>query len=116
MKAENTTTDHNRTIRVLGLKSDPDVPELLITVGYVANQGAVVGKAVALDNEVIPAIIEALNRPLGGVERRYAENKDFDQWGSDEKYPRAEWRSEAFENNTSLGYWDWVDAQYDAEG
>lgn len=36
-----------------------------------------------------------------------------DHWGSDEKYPREDWQYLVSNNETSLGYWDWVDNQYD---
>jgi len=37
-----------------------------------------------------------------------------DPWGNDPCYPRADWQHEVAENNTSLGYWEWVDAQREA--
>lgn len=60
MKAENKTTDHNRTIRL------SDIPgyngDLLITLGYVNDDNSgVVDKAVCLDNVVIPTIIDLIN-------------------------------------------------------
>ena len=65
MQAENSTTEHNRTIRVTGIpaKHPLDRTELLITIGYVddENDGDRIHKAVALDNHVIPEIIAALN-------------------------------------------------------
>jgi hypothetical protein len=60
MKAENTTTDHNRTIRITDIP-DKDFPELLITICYVDDERSRCGKAVVLDNIVIPAIIKGLN-------------------------------------------------------
>ena len=36
-----------------------------------------------------------------------------DPWGSDPKYPREYWQYEVNNGDTSLGYWDWVDNQYD---
>jgi hypothetical protein len=62
MIAENTTTGHNRTIRIMDI-SDEDFPELLVTVNYVDDDRSRCGKAVVLDNIVIPAIIKALNGP-----------------------------------------------------
>lgn len=38
-----------------------------------------------------------------------------DPWGEDERFPREEWRGEVWSRSTSLGYWDWVEAQYDAD-
>ena len=32
-----------------------------------------------------------------------------DPWGEDPEYPRDDWRHAAGDNDTSLGYWDWVD-------
>lgn len=34
-----------------------------------------------------------------------------DPWGEDPEYPQADWGREASENNTRLGYWDWVASQ-----
>ena len=63
MKADNTTTEHNRTIKVSGIL-DADMPEMLITITYVreTNDANILNKAIALDNLVIPAIIKALNK------------------------------------------------------
>lgn len=62
MKAENTTTGHNRTIRFTDIPGD-ELHEMLITVNYVPIpvEDGVVHKAVTLDKTVIPAIIEAVN-------------------------------------------------------
>lgn len=38
-----------------------------------------------------------------------------DPWGSDDKYPREDWQYLVKNSETSLGYWDWVDNQYDLE-
>jgi hypothetical protein len=109
MKADNTSTDHNRTIRLTEVPGD--VPELLITVGYVQTNVPV---AITLDKVVIPAIIEALNRPLGSVERRDAVDPNFDVWGQDDRFPRADWKFEVADGATGLGYWEWVDHQIEA--
>jgi hypothetical protein len=67
MHADNTQTDHNRTIRLTGIP-DPHKKDLLaeldITVGYKThyNDDQVVVKAITLDSVVIPAIITALNQ------------------------------------------------------
>jgi hypothetical protein len=66
MKAENLTTDHNRTIRLTGIpsKHPHDPVEMLITINYIHKDGdgsAVIDKAVTLDSTVIPAIINAIN-------------------------------------------------------
>ena len=62
MKAENKTTEHNRTIHLTGIEGD--VPEMLITVNYVAKPNdSLCYLAVALDNVVIPAIIDGINTP-----------------------------------------------------
>ena len=36
-------------------------------------------------------------------------------WGQHPKYPRADWGSECFDNNTTLGYWEWVVGRIDDE-
>lgn len=61
MKADNTSTGHNRTIRLTEIPGLPS--ELTITVNYVqvANDGDAVKKAVCLDGVVIPEIVRALN-------------------------------------------------------
>lgn len=62
---ENTTTDHNRTLRFTGLTH---VPELLVTLTYVSktNEPGVLAKAAALDHEVIPAILAAFEARNAG--------------------------------------------------
>lgn len=60
MKAENKTTEHNRTIHLTGIEGD--IPEMLITVNYVAKPNdSLCHLGVALDNTVIPAIINGIN-------------------------------------------------------
>lgn len=34
-----------------------------------------------------------------------------DPWAEDPKFPASEWRREAWEDNTRLGYWEWVQHQ-----
>ncbi|MGX1201105.1 hypothetical protein [Marinobacter sp. MBR-105] len=44
---------------------------------------------------------------------------DFDQhpelgdnfWGSDPQFPVADWQQEVANDDTRLGYWDWVQVQ-----
>lgn len=33
-------------------------------------------------------------------------------WGELEDYPRSDWIAEVQNQNTQLGYWDWVVAQH----
>jgi hypothetical protein len=58
MKAENTTTGHNRTIKITEIPG-PYLNKLTITVNYV--DGGCVVKARTLDSIIIPEIIKALN-------------------------------------------------------
>ncbi len=38
-------------------------------------------------------------------------------WGSDPDYPVADWQYEVANDDTRLGYWEWVEAQREhAEG
>ena len=32
-------------------------------------------------------------------------------WGENERFPLQDWKLEVSENNTRLGYWDWVQVQ-----
>jgi hypothetical protein len=36
-------------------------------------------------------------------------------WGEHDKHPLADWRREVTENDTRLGYWDWVSTRIDGE-
>lgn len=36
----------------------------------------------------------------------FGDNADF--WGQDPDYPLEDWQSEVADDNTRLGYWDWV--------
>lgn len=65
MKVDNTSTDHNRTLRFRdityqhGLNDGNNyLREMLVTVNYVPNDKP---QAVVLDNIIIPAIINAIN-------------------------------------------------------
>lgn len=62
MKADNTSTPHNRTIRLTEIEGG-ELSELDITINYtkVPNDDKVVYKAVTLDGVVIPALIKAIN-------------------------------------------------------
>lgn len=67
MKAENTTTGHNRTIRLTEIPDNGkgSLRELVITINYKLfgdNDPYTVDKAVTLDGVVIPTIIEAINK------------------------------------------------------
>jgi hypothetical protein len=36
-------------------------------------------------------------------------------WSSDDTYPRRDWRKEVANNDTNLGYWEWVQAMRETE-
>jgi len=38
-----------------------------------------------------------------------------DPWGEDTGHPRADWQHDVSDDNTSLGYWDWVDSIKECE-
>lgn len=40
---------------------------------------------------------------------------DLGIWGQCEDYPRRDWAYEAGNNDTQLGYWDWVITKHDLE-
>lgn len=42
------------------------------------------------------------------------QERDF--WGSDADFPVADWQYEVANDDTRLGYWEWVDAQREARG
>lgn len=39
-----------------------------------------------------------------------------DVWGEHPDYPREDWGNEAADNDTSLGYWEWVAHKVEADG
>lgn len=51
-------------------------------------------------------------------QRRIITNDDllgpipYDIWGEHETYPRADWKYEVQNDDTNLGYWDWVKSKY----
>ena len=55
------------------------------------------------DYPMIRVVVEPAARP-----------DDRDPWGEDPEWPRKDWARECSENDTSLGYWDWVDSQKEA--
>jgi len=51
------------------------------------------------------------------VDQKAAQLRDkHGPWGSHDDYPREDWQREAYENDTSLGYWTWVAAQMEMRG
>lgn len=36
-------------------------------------------------------------------------DNEIDWWSEDSDYPVADWQHEVAEDNTRLGYWDWVE-------
>lgn len=62
MRADNTTTEHNRFIKITGIE-DPNnegyCPELEIMICYRVDGNA--NKGMTIDNVIIPAIIKAIN-------------------------------------------------------
>ncbi len=38
-----------------------------------------------------------------------------DGWGENERYPRFDWKADVANNDTNLGYWEWVAHQQEAE-
>lgn len=45
-----------------------------------------------------------------------AQSEPKDIWGSDEDYPRAAWKNEVIQDETNLGYWEWVANQKERDG
>lgn len=42
--------------------------------------------------------------------------RDDNMWGSHEGWPVEDWQREVAEDNTRLGYWEWVEANVDLYG
>lgn len=42
--------------------------------------------------------------------------RDENMWGSHEGWPVEDWQREVAEDNTRLGYWEWVEANVDLYG
>ena len=67
MKAENTTTPHNRVIKITDIPKHPDFTnlptELEIHINYSGNSSA--SKGIILDSIIIPAILKGLNKRNG---------------------------------------------------
>lgn len=42
-------------------------------------------------------------------------NKNGGIWGSYPKYPKEDWVSEVINNDTVLGYWNWVSVHVEQE-
>ncbi len=65
MKADNTTTPHNRTIRLTEIPSGKHgaLSELSIKIGYVSDDPKIGDghRGVTIDSVVIPMIVEAIN-------------------------------------------------------
>lgn len=69
-----------------------------------------------------PDDIRRLNRELAehGVEVKPVTNvlkliEELGLWGSCEDFPRHDWKFEVFNDDTNLGYWDWVAEKFSAK-
>jgi hypothetical protein len=65
-----------------------------------------------IKDDFIPLVL-ATDEVVEKLQHTGSRGKDpnRDPWGNDEEYPRCDWASEVADNNTNLGYWDWVDNQ-----
>jgi hypothetical protein len=58
-----------------------------------------------------PEVVDVLTRDKRGV---LVANQSLDAviptdlWGEDSRFPRTDWSYEVQNNDTNLGYWDWV--------
>lgn len=49
------------------------------------------------------------HREIANIKERFEKLGHNDNlWGEDNEYPRADWAMEVGQNDTSLGYWDWI--------
>lgn len=67
MRAQNTTTEWNRKIRLSDVPGYQGNLDIVIQYAVEANDGDLMNKAVALDTHVIPAILSALNQEVPKV-------------------------------------------------
>jgi len=58
-----------------------------------------------------PEIADVLTRDRRGVlvaNQALDKNAPLNVWGEDEQFPREDWRYEVTNDDTNLGYWEWV--------
>lgn len=58
-----------------------------------------------------PGVVDVLTRDKRGVlvaNQSLGQFTPKDPWGEDSRFPRDDWSYEVQNNDTNLGYWDWV--------
>ena len=90
-----TISDETASVSMRSKKPFGDMPPIYFS-GPILEMVALLDK---LKREVLDAFIQR----FGGL------------WGSHPQYARQEWMDEAGNNDTSLGYWDWVLNKIDIE-
>jgi hypothetical protein len=58
-----------------------------------------------------PDVVDVLTRDKRGVlvaNQEIDSSAPIDTWGEDRQFPREDWHYEVRNQDTNLGYWDWV--------
>ena len=61
------------------------------------------------------ATLDGLSELIDKIHKEIIKTEASDPWGEDPKHPRKDWRHDVADDNTSLGYWDWVDSIKECE-
>ena len=59
--------------------------------------------------------MDGLSELIDKIHKEIIKTEASDPWGEDPKHPRKDWRHDVADDNTSLGYWDWVDSIKECE-
>lgn len=76
-------------------------------------------RAVRGDDDAVMEFIELRSNEgyeyerISTVDAHEVQAKDFDVWGEDPECPLRDWQYEIGNNETRLGYWEWVQSKKD---
>jgi hypothetical protein len=121
--------NHANAADVLQSRHSHDAQLYVLAGGTIAEVGAMSYQQDHWSNKYVDQCLAALDEEkaiqaleLQGITRSDAQGivevramvlkwRQANPWASDKIHPREDWQYEVANQNTSLGYWDWVDNQ-----
>lgn len=69
---------------------------------------------VVAEAQTVPGIKDKLKKLQGRYSKPLRETVD-DLWSSHEQFPKEQWKAEVANDDTHLGYWEWVESQLEQQ-
>lgn len=66
------------------------------------------------DIQLAEPLVDSGDDLIQGLVEKYGGERG--QWGEDASHPRSDWSVDVANGDTSVGYWEWLQAALDAEG